>query len=203
MQSTLQVNADLKNMMSGLQFTGSSALAAIDRMEEKVLALEAEAESTAQVGCMLCFRPRFRSCPSFYTGYPVYWLAWCEEWRPGDCTGGPLLQSTGRKQGRKEDFQTIRSQVTLNRPKSWAAIHRLLTCLSALNHIACCAVEVDNSYLCSLLMRKTSSFWGLEQSGSVLLAQTSSSQNAKEQCLQLRLGQLKLQLALKILQTPK
>lgn len=48
-QSTLQVNADLKNMMKGLQFTGSSALAAIDRMEEKVLALEAEAESTAQL----------------------------------------------------------------------------------------------------------------------------------------------------------
>lgn len=43
--------------MKGLQFTGSSALAAIDRMEEKVLALEAEAESTAQVGSMFCFRP--------------------------------------------------------------------------------------------------------------------------------------------------
>ena len=36
-------------MMKGLQYTGSSALAAIDRMEEKVLALEAEAEATAQV----------------------------------------------------------------------------------------------------------------------------------------------------------
>ena len=36
-------------MMKGMQFTGNSALAAIDRMEEKVLALEAEAESTAQV----------------------------------------------------------------------------------------------------------------------------------------------------------
>ncbi len=36
-------------MMKGVQFSGSGALAAIDRMEEKVLALEAEAESTAQV----------------------------------------------------------------------------------------------------------------------------------------------------------
>ena len=47
----MQVNAELQNLMKGLQFTGTSALAAIDRMEEKVLALEAEAEATAQVKC--------------------------------------------------------------------------------------------------------------------------------------------------------
>ena len=54
LQSTLHVNADLKNMMKGLQFTGSGALAVIDRMEEKVLVLEAEAETTAQVRRAAC-----------------------------------------------------------------------------------------------------------------------------------------------------
>ena len=51
-QTTRQIN----DMIQGLNLNNS--MAAFDRMEEKVMALESESEATLQVGLTHCFRPK-------------------------------------------------------------------------------------------------------------------------------------------------
>ena len=49
------LNEEIAGLVGGLRSTSGSSLAAFSRMEEKVLALEAEAEASSQLGGV---RPR-------------------------------------------------------------------------------------------------------------------------------------------------
>ena len=44
------LNEEISGLVSGLRSTSGSSLAAFSRMEERVLALEAEAEASSQLG---------------------------------------------------------------------------------------------------------------------------------------------------------
>ena len=49
-QATVQLNQSINGLVNGLQSAGKDGLAAFTRMEEKVMAMEAEAEAAGQVG---------------------------------------------------------------------------------------------------------------------------------------------------------
>ena len=49
-QATKMLNEEIAGLVSGLRSTSGSSLSAFSRMEERVLAMEAEAEASSQLG---------------------------------------------------------------------------------------------------------------------------------------------------------
>ncbi len=66
-QATKMLNEEVAGLVSGLRSTSGSSLAAFGRMEERVLALEAEAEASSQLGGV-----RAPECPANDAQYEVF-----------------------------------------------------------------------------------------------------------------------------------